>query len=59
MRRPNQTIRLLGRHYRDLLELDETLPIDMQVLLLRLALNEIERANYGGRAHLRLAEATR
>jgi hypothetical protein len=57
MRRPNQTIRLLGRHYRELLGLDETLPIEMQVLLLRLALLEFERAHYGGRTQPRLAEA--
>jgi hypothetical protein len=49
MRRPNQTIRLLGRHYRELVGLDETLPIEMQVLL--------ERAHYGGRTQPRLAEA--
>jgi|RhiMethySRZTD1v2_1073278.scaffolds.fasta_scaffold169156_1 hypothetical protein len=57
MQRPNQIMRLLGRHYRELLGLDETLPIEMEVLLLRLALRQLERAHYGMRAQPRSATA--
>jgi hypothetical protein len=58
MRQPNQTIRLLGEHYRKLIAVEPTLPIEMEVLLLRLALKEIERAHYGGGKQPRRAGAT-
>jgi hypothetical protein len=47
MRRPHQTIRLLGRHYRELAAVEAALPVEMQVLLLRLALQAVERACHG------------
>jgi hypothetical protein len=55
MRQVNQTIRLLGRHYRELAAVDATLPVDIQVLLLRLALKEIERTHYCAREQPRHA----
>jgi hypothetical protein len=57
MRQPNQTIRRLGEHYRELMPVEPTLPIEMEVLLLRLALKEIERAHYGGANQPRRAGA--
>jgi hypothetical protein len=46
MRQVNQTIHLLGRHYRELeAAVDATLPVEMQALLLRLALKDIERTH--------------
>lgn len=43
----NQTIHVLGRHYRELHGVEAVLPLDMRVLLLRLALKEVERLHYG------------
>jgi hypothetical protein len=46
--RPNdETIHLLGKHYRELPHGEPTLPCEMQALILRIALNETERSHYG------------
>jgi hypothetical protein len=58
MRQPNQTIRLLGEHYRKLVRVEPTLPIEMEVLLLRMAMQEMERAHYGGRDRAHRVGAT-
>ena len=58
MRQPNQTIRLLGEHYRNLAAVEPTLPIEMEVLLLRMALKELQRARCGGRQQRRRAGVT-
>jgi hypothetical protein len=58
MRQPNPTIRLLGEHFRKLVAVEPTLPIEMEVLLLRMALKEMERAHYGGRDRPQRAAAT-
>jgi hypothetical protein len=58
MRQPNQIIRLLGEHYRQLAAVEPSLPIEMEVLLLRMALKEMERAHYGGRDRPQRAGAT-
>jgi len=47
MRHQDQTIHLLGRHYREQFAVETTLPIELQVLLLRLALKDLERTHYG------------
>jgi hypothetical protein len=52
------TIRLLGEHFRKLVAVEPTLPIEMEVLLLRMVLKEIERARCGGRQDRRRAGAT-
>jgi hypothetical protein len=49
MRQPNQIIRLLGEHYRNQVAVEPTLPIEMEVLVLRMALKELRRARCGGR----------
>ena len=55
MRQQNQTIRLLGRHYREQFAVETKLPTDLQVLLLRLALKDLERTHYGVREQQRQA----
>lgn len=47
MRQKNQTARLIGGHYRSLVPVEAGLPPEIQALLLRLALREVERAHYG------------
>ena len=47
MRKKDETIRLLGKHYRELDAVEALIPIDMAVLLLRMALAEVGRSSHG------------